>query len=319
MGRVQDWVTGFLERSSAGLDLDRVVDDPPGVDAAGVIELLGDERLGPLAIEAMTDLMHPSDSMYFDAIFGAFHGQRAIRNWLVPTMREISYVEFVPTAPAEVFVRHGGSSSVEEWQMWAAIGEERVPLPRGVSTRHCADGWVRWNADVYDTAPMRRPPEAAEETETLPDPPSHHWTTEPLQAPPASDALRAWLERPVDERGPLDHSDLHTVMVTPELGLDPTIVGPLFHPTESRLFEPGGEYVGAAAIRRHLDGLRSRRTAMTLEGVGPMLFNGSCTSFEWVARAGDDAPGVRGTSVCRYRDGFIVHAADYYDTAAAGR
>ena len=108
-------------------------------------------------------------------------------------------------------------------------------------------------------------------------------------------------------------------MITPELGLDPDIVAALFHPTDSRLVEPTAEFSGADAIREHLAGRRSSRVALTLEQVGPPLFNGSCTAFEWVARApGDDSRPVRGTSVCRYRDGMITYAADYYDTAQPG-
>ena len=94
-----DWVTAFLERAADGLDIDRLVESAPGVDATTVGQVLGDERLGTHVIEAMSDLMHPTDSMYFDAIFGAFDGQVAIRNWLVPTMSDISFIEFVPGAP----------------------------------------------------------------------------------------------------------------------------------------------------------------------------------------------------------------------------
>ena len=64
------WVDGFLERAAGGLDIDRVVEASPGVDAGSIMSVLGDERLGPDVIQAMSDLMHPTDSMYFDAIFG---------------------------------------------------------------------------------------------------------------------------------------------------------------------------------------------------------------------------------------------------------
>ncbi len=314
----QDWVSGFLARAEAGLDIDRVIEDAPGVDAAGIMGLLGDERLGGHVIEAMSDLMHPTESMYYDAIFGAFHGQVAIRNWLVPTMTDISFIEFVPTAPPEEFEHADGTSSIDEWQMWANLGEERVPLPRGISTRHYADGWVRWNADVYDTSPMRRPPSDADaDVEALPPPPRTPWQTEPMAPPAPSEALQAWLDAPVAERGPLDHADIHTIMITPELGLDPDVVGPLWHPDQSRLHEPTAAYSGRDEINAHLGARRARRTTITLEQVGPPLFNGSCTSFEWVATA-PGAPSVRGTSVCRYTDGLITYAADYFDTAEAG-
>ncbi len=314
MATAEQWVTGFLDRATGGLDIDRVTTESPSLDAHGILDILGDARLGPQVIEAMSDLMDPTDSMYFDAIFGAFHGQVAIRNWLVPTMSDISFIEFVPTASTEVFERDGGTSSIDEWQMWANMGEERVPLPRGISTRHYEDGWVTWNADVYDTAPMRQPPgDDADAAAALPEPPQTPWETSPMVGPQPSDALTAWLERPAAERGPLDHADIHAIMVTPELGLDVDVVGSLFHPTDSHLHEPADVFVGADAIGIHLRERQASRSDLNLELVGPALFNGSCTAFEWVATAGSRS--VRGTSVCRYADGLITYAADYYDTA----
>ncbi|MGI9623590.1 MAG: nuclear transport factor 2 family protein [Acidimicrobiales bacterium] len=318
MASAQGWVTDFLERSEGGLNIDRVTDVAPGMDADGMLAILGDERLGAQVIEAMTDLMHPTDSMYYDAIFGAFHGQVAIRNWLVPVMGEISFIEFAATAPSEVFTRDGGTSSIDEWQMWANIGEERLPLPRGISTRHYEGGWVVWNADVYDTGAMRQPPPDAGEAPPLPEVPRTPWVSEPMAGAPRSDALQEWLDTPGDQRGPLDHADIHTIMITPELGLDVDAVGPLFHPIESRLIEPAAEFVGQDTIREHLSSRRENRTALKLEQVGPPLFNGSCTTFEWLASdPKEDSPPIRGASVCRYRDGMIVYAADYYDTAEA--
>lgn len=330
MSSPSEWVESFLARAGQGLSIDRRVDEPHGFDADGVLKVLHDPRLDTRSvIEALTDLMHPTDSMYFDAIFGAFHGQVEIRNWLVPTMGDISFIEFEPTAPTEVFSHGTGTSSIDEWQMWANLGDDRLPLPRGVSTRHYRDGWVTWNADVYDTAPMRQPPPDVDvdpamaattgdsEPEPLPPPPRVDWPSAPMVPPSSSDALREWLDTPPEHRGPLDHADIHTIMVTPELGLDPDVVGPLWHPSESRLAEPTAEFSGAAAIREHLGRRREARTSITLEQIGPALFNGSCTAFEWVARsAASTEPGVRGTSVCRYHDGLITYAADYYDTAA---
>jgi hypothetical protein len=318
MPSAHDWVTGFLDRAASGLDTARVVDTSTELDADGILQVLGDSRLGPLVIEAMSDLMHPTDSMYYDAIFGAFDGQVAVRNWLVPTMNDISFIEFAPTAPTEVFATADGTGSIDEWQMWANIGDERLPLPRGISTRHYSGGWVMWNTDVYDTSSMRGPssdPDA--EATPLPDPPRTPWQSEPMAPPEPSGALRAWLDTPPQERGRLDHADIHTIMTTPELGLDPEVVGPLFHPTESRLFEPAAELVGGDAIRRHLSDRGASRAAMTLEQVGPAMFNGNCTAFEWLARvpANGSTTALRGSSVCRYSDGWVTYACDYYDTA----
>ena len=53
----QDWVDGFLDRAATGLDIDRVVQDAPGVDATTITHVLGDGRLGSHVIEAMSDLV----------------------------------------------------------------------------------------------------------------------------------------------------------------------------------------------------------------------------------------------------------------------
>ncbi|MEM9035676.1 MAG: nuclear transport factor 2 family protein [Actinomycetota bacterium] len=312
-----DWVTGFLDRAGDGLDLDRVNERSPGLDATGAVEALGDPRLGEHAVEALTELLHPTDSMCFDAGFGAFHGQTAIRRWLMPRMGAIADGR-VPTAPMEIFGDAETTSSVSEWQMWASVEGERVPMSRGVSIRHHREGWIVWNADVYDTSPMRRSAAGGEGTHELPEPPQVEWETQPMITPERSDALEEWLERPPEERGPIDHADIHTVMITPGLGLDPEIVVPLFHPTDSVLREPHAELVGAEAIARHLGARRESRMTITLESIGVPLFNGDCTAFEWVARVpGAEPPvAVRGTSVCRYADGLVVAATDYYDNAA---
>jgi hypothetical protein len=141
-----------------------------------------------------------------------------------------------------------------------------------------------------------------------------------MTPPERSSSLEEWLDRPPAERGPLDHADIHTVMITPELGLDPEVVVPLFHPTDSVLREPHAELHGAPAIAHHLGRRRAQRTSITLEAVGAPLFNGDCTAFEWVARvpAGGRSIAVRGTSVCRYEGGLVVAATDYSDTAARG-
>ena len=71
-------VGSFLARAGQGLSIDRRVEEPHGFDAGGVLQVLDDSRLDSRSvIEALTDLMHPTDSMYFDAIFGAFHGRLA--------------------------------------------------------------------------------------------------------------------------------------------------------------------------------------------------------------------------------------------------
>lgn len=318
------WVEAYLNQPDRPEGLDRLGDRSSGLDANGILAVLGDTRLGPDVIHAMSDLMHPTDSMYYDAIYGAFHGQVAIRNWLVPTMAEISFIEFVPKQPTEVFGRGDATSSVDEWQMIAVLDGERVPLPLGVSVRHYADGWITWNADVYDTGAFRTPAGGDSDAPPLPDPPRTSWNAEEAAEPTLSADALAWLE--ARDRGGaeasagLSHDDLHAIVHHGIHGADADVVADLMHPTDSVLLDPRiGEVTGQAAIRAALGTAAVNATRQPTAQVGPLLFNGSCSVREWVQTPvlpdGGLGPQVRGTSVRRYRDGHITYAAEYLDTA----
>ena len=155
----------------AATDVSRLVLEPCGLDAAGMIAAIGDPRLGRLGIPMLADFMAPDGSIYFDAIFGAYHGQAAIRAWLVPAMAEIEFIDFVPMAGSVYFDDGEGESSLDEWQMVANMGDEKIPLSRGVSVRRHRDGWITWGCDVYDTAAFRQPPPPEMEIEAAPLPP----------------------------------------------------------------------------------------------------------------------------------------------------
>ena len=167
-------------------DLDRVVSEPTGLDAAGMLAALADPRFTEpgrqsVALEMMSDFMAPSGSIYYDAIYGAFDGQVAVRNWLIPTMASIDFIEFVPTAPHALIDDGLGGTSIDEWQMWAVFGDDRMPLPKGVSVRRYRDGWITWACDVYDTGPFRvpPPPEAGVEAAPIPEWPRTVWRADP--------------------------------------------------------------------------------------------------------------------------------------------
>lgn len=277
-----DFVEAYLRSAPATDDLDRLCTSPSGLDGDGILAAIADPRLEPVVLDALSDLMHPKDSFYFDAIYGGFHGQQAIRNWLIPTMAEISFVEFVPTAETETFRNADGqvTSSADEWQMFANIDGERFPLPRGVSVRHYADGWIRWNCDVYDTGAFRQPgPDG--ETAPLPPPPRTPWEASPGEP---------W-------EGVLDN-------------LHPDVV---YH---DALF---GTFEGADAVSAWLDDVMPKLGNVRHDVIGPVLVNDSCTVREWMQVAvGDDGttvPMFRGTSVHRFADGALIYAADYFDTA----
>lgn len=280
-------------------DLDRVVSEPCGLDAAGMLEALADPWFTepgrqPVALQMMSDFMAPEDSVYYDAIYGDFHGQAAIRNWLIPTMATIDFVEFVPTAPPALIDDGLGGTSVDEWQMFAVIGEERMPLPRGVSVRRYRDGWITWACDVYDTGPFRvpPPPEAGVEAAPIPDWPRTVWRPDP------------------------------DVAETRVADIDFDADADTFHPTDSVYHDPiFGEIRGREAIRAWLTDVMGKVGEVVFEPLGPQLDDGTVTVQEWQQMAvrpdGDRVFMTRGTSVRRRGvDGLVVYAADYFDTTS---
>lgn len=300
-----DLVTAYIdELDGADVDLDRLTTTPPPLDFDGINAALADPRLRepgrqPVALQMMCDFMAPEGSIYFDAIYGDNHGQAAIRNWLIPVMATIEFVEFVPTSEAAIFDDGDGGSSVDEWQMFAKLGEESIPLSRGVSVRRFRDGWLSWACDVYDTGPFRIPPppemvEAVatdgEEPEPLPDPPTTDWQPDPDEDPIAASSI----------------------------DLDATIAA--FHPTDSVFHDPvAGEMRGRDAIGEWMRGRVGDLGDAVFRPLGPRLDDGTVSVREWLlvetqARGSDRR--IRGTSVRRRdADGRIVLASDYYDTA----
>lgn len=92
---VKEYVSQMAGKS---VDIERFVPEASGLSPEGMLAALGHPDIGRLGIQLMADFMAPTGSLYFDAIYGAFHGQREIRAWLVPTMAEIEFIDFVPTA-----------------------------------------------------------------------------------------------------------------------------------------------------------------------------------------------------------------------------
>jgi hypothetical protein len=125
----------------------------------------------PMALQMIADFMRPEGSIYFDAIYGAMDGQLATRQWLIPTMATIDFIQFVPLAPHVLFDDGEGGTSLDEWEMVAVIGDDRMPLSKGVSVRRYRDGWITWACDVYDTGVFRvpPPPEAGVEAAPIPE------------------------------------------------------------------------------------------------------------------------------------------------------
>jgi hypothetical protein len=280
-------------------DLDRVVSEPTGLDAAGMLAALADPRFTEpgrqaVALEMMSDFMAPSGSIYYDAIYGAFDGQVAVRNWLIPTMASIDFIEFVPTAPHALIDDGLGGTSIDEWQMWAVFGDDRMPLPKGVSVRRYRDGWITWACDVYDTGPFRvpPPPDAGVDAAPIPDWPRTVWRVDP---------------------------DVAEVLAS---SVDFSADADEFHPTDSVYHDPiFGEIRGREAIRTWLVDIMGKVGNIVFEPLGPQLDDGTTSVQEWQQMAiqpdGSRVFMTRGTSV-RRRDagGLVVYAADYFDTAS---
>jgi ketosteroid isomerase-like protein len=81
-----------------------------------------------------------------------------------------------------------------------------------------------------------------------------------------------------------------------------------------------GEVRGREAIRAWLTETMATMGDVVFEPLGPELDNGDVSVREWQQMAvqpdGSRVFMARGTSVRRRRDGQIVYAADYYDTAS---
>jgi hypothetical protein len=272
-------------------DVNRLVTTPSGLDVHGMVEAMFHPDVEPYGIALIADLMGPEGSVYYDAIFGAFSGQAAIRGWLVPAMADIAFITFEPKAEPLVFDDGLGGTWVDEWQMVMNLDGATIPLSYGVSVRRWRDGWLNWACDVYDTAPFRVPP-----------PPE---MVDPSQ-PPLPDCPRVdW---------PVDHS-----VTGPVLG-DPRVPTGAFHPTDSVFLDPrAGELHGAEAIAAHLAASAAAAGDDVFQPLGPLLTDGHTSVQEWRRMPSPDADptmALRGTSVRRVVDGQIVYGQDYYDVAA---
>lgn len=292
---VDQFVASFVaEMDGKEGDLDRLVTSPTGLTLAGMIEAMFHPSVGRLAIPLLADFMAPDQSIYYDAIFGAYYGQSSIRRWLVPAMADIEFIDFVPTAETVVIDDGEGGTWLDEWQMVMNLEGEKIPLSRGVSVRRYRDGWLNWACDVYDTAAFRQPapPEVdVSAAPELPPCPEVEWATDVSQEP-------AVLQDPRRTAGP-------------------------FHATESVYFDPiAGELHGAAAITGWIESLPADNEGVVFLPLGPLLSDGHTTVQEWkrvgangLGNANGDDTMLRGTSVRRIVDGLTVYAADYYDTA----
>ena len=138
---------------AAGVSGDLVPGSSSGLSHEDLHDLTHDPVIG-YDFDLMSDLFHPTDSVYIDPIFGEFRGQDEIRGWLTDIMPRAGALAFEPLGAA----LFDGSTSVLEWkQMAVAADGTRTMMLRGTSVRRYADGWVVYAADYFDTAPLADP------------------------------------------------------------------------------------------------------------------------------------------------------------------
>lgn len=140
-------------RAAGGWDVATTVAEPSGLSTRDMHAIMND-RSTERDFDIICDLMHPTDSLYVDPIFGHFRGQSVIRQWLTDIMGKVGKASYVPIGTA---LLHDGVS-FQEWQQVAPLPDGReIPMTRGASVRRFEDGWMTYAADYFDTAPMLDP------------------------------------------------------------------------------------------------------------------------------------------------------------------
>jgi hypothetical protein len=340
-GAQDAYVAAYLAASDGQeLDLERLVTTPSELSHEDMSTVFAHPDLGVRGLEVMVDLMKPEGSMYFDAIFGPNYGQQDIRNWLIPTMLENSFLEFRPAGPGLFFSEDGqGGTSVDEWVMVAKMGDQEINLGDGISVRRYRDGWIVDAIDVYDTAPSRMPPpaDAPALPSDMPTPPPlppypvmDFTAVEPSSMPLSADAKRWVVQRQAIHAAGQDHAnsgpsmlsneELHHLHNDPLIGMDPQLVADMMHPTDSVYIDPlFGRFEGQADIRAWYTDIMNKVGDIKFEALAPIAWNGTSSLQMWRQYAQISATErvniAWGFSVRRFKDGWITYAADYFDTA----
>jgi len=149
---LSDGARKWIDSRSAqrGAVAPEVVDHASGLSHQEIHDVLNDPIAGA-DFHLMSDLFHPTASVYVDPLFGEFHGQAAIRGWITDVKGKAGNLAFEPLGPA----LFDGTTSVQEWKQMAVLADgSHGMMLRGTSVRRFSDGWVVYAADYFDTAPL---------------------------------------------------------------------------------------------------------------------------------------------------------------------
>ncbi|MEN3953115.1 nuclear transport factor 2 family protein [Iodidimonas sp. SYSU 1G8] len=327
--------TYMREMSGKPLDARRFVATPSGLSHPDIHSIINDRSLGERFFELHCDMLHPTKSTYIDPIFGDLHGQKKIRAWLVPIMSgQGGGASFDPVFPAEFMDDGEGGTSIDEWQLVQPVDGTWKPIVKGISVREYRDGWITYAVDYFDSTPIRigLAAAAAKGERVVPLPawprvPTTAWTKPPAALP--SPNVQAWLTaragKPKDglvsRPSGLTNRELHEVAFEISRPADYyAVTSDLMHPTDAVYIDPiFGEVRGQQAIRDWLGDIMAKVGHIEFEPLRAPIFDGDVSYSEWrqvaVLPDGKRVVMTRGASVRRYKDGWIVYAADYFDTA----
>lgn len=337
------YVANYMAQVTEGpFDMERMITEPSGLSHEEMASVFAHPKLGFRGLEVMVDVMKPEGSMYFDAIFGANYGQHDIRNWLVPTMAESSFLQFRPTGPA-VFMDDGeGGTTIDEWIMVADFGEQEIYMGHGISVRRFRDGWMIDSMDVYDANLSRNPPPAdamammeaigpaaAEMPPLPPYPVMNFQPVELAEEPPLTEAAQSWIAERKAARAAggtstttptgLSNDELYSVHNAHVSAAEHySLIADMMHPTDSVYIDPMfGEIKGQDNIRAWLDDVMPKMGNMLFEPIAQRVWNGE-TSLQMFRQMAVQPDGSKtevtwGFAVRKYKDGWLVYAADYYD------
>lgn len=331
-----EYLKAYLkDADNSEMKTDRLVKQRCDLSHTDMHTIINDRSIGSRFFEILADFMHPSPehSIYISPMYGEFHGQKNIREWLIPTMQQAGSYAFDARCPARFFDDGEGGTSVDEWQLTSYQDGKWKPLVSGISIRKFRDGWITYASDHFNTLPSRMAAQAkGKAMPLLPEFKSLKRYTGPMPelSPHAREVFEqretVWKQAaakrnsiPTFVDSNLTNRELFELAYN-EVGHRWELVGDVMHPTDSEYHDPiFGVISGQDNIRAWMIDIMGKAGNVMFEPLGPPLFDGE-TSFEETRQMAIQPNGekvfmVRGASIRRYLNGYAVYAQDYFDVA----